>query len=487
MSPSSFTDYTNTTVLIFGLGLHGGGAAAARFFARHGARVVVTDLRDEDELRPALHTLRDYPIRYSLGRHDEREFRYADIVVKNPAVARDHPLLALAQTVVTDISIFLDNARNPIIAVTGTKGKSTTAAAIAHACREIGKPVMLAGNIGQSVLDDMDALTPDHLVVLELSSFQLGDLQCVRSRDPAERQQRAQWPDVAICVNILCDHQDYYSSMDEYVGDKVRITTAQGGAQWLIVNGDASQLEYSARFIEQSDARVAMVNPDAAVYAGGRASIPSIERASITPITIDYERERVTIAHPTGRITLPISSPLIGRHSMTNIGMAVSALSLIDIPLPTERSLFHAWGGIDFRLQRIGTRYHITCINDSAATIPDATYSAVSQVAPPIYLIAGGSDKRLNLELFVKIRAMVAGIYLLAGDATDRIIALYAAGGYEYCGPYHAMDDAVLSAFSAMHAGGTLLISPGCASFGLFAHEFDRGKRFNAAVARYIM
>ena len=135
-----------------GLGLHGGGLASARFFAEHGATVTVTDLRDEQTLAPTLEKLADLPIRYVLETHNEEDFTSADLVIKNPAVSRNSPYLQLAPQIETDISIFLRLNRRPVIAVTGSKGKSTTVSALYHIARAYDPHVLLGGNITVSPL-----------------------------------------------------------------------------------------------------------------------------------------------------------------------------------------------------------------------------------------------------------------------------------------------------------------------------------------------
>ena len=167
-------------VTVMGLGVHGGGLASALFFARRGAEVTVTDLRGPDALAPSIERLAGLPVRYVLGRHDVADFESADLVIKNPAVPTGSPFLAAARDravpVETDVSVFLSLARCPVIAVTGTKGKSTTASAIHHGLLRASPRARLGGNITVSPLEFLDDLAPTDPVVLELSSWQLGDL-----------------------------------------------------------------------------------------------------------------------------------------------------------------------------------------------------------------------------------------------------------------------------------------------------------------------
>ena len=219
-------------VTVMGLGIHGGGLASARFFAGRGARVTVTDLRSQRVLAEAMDQLREYDVRYVLERHEEEDFSGADLVIKNPAVAPSSPFLQRAREhvvpVETDLSVFFALARNPILAVTGSKGKSTTASAIAFVLSRVHAGTRLGGNITVSPLSFLDELSPDAPVVLELSSWQLGDLTGRGILKPA----------VSAFTVILPDHLDKYAGMADYVKDKKAIFLEQDPGQKAVFNLD---------------------------------------------------------------------------------------------------------------------------------------------------------------------------------------------------------------------------------------------------------
>ncbi|MBE3130529.1 MAG: UDP-N-acetylmuramoyl-L-alanine--D-glutamate ligase, partial [Acidobacteria bacterium] len=208
-------------VTVMGLGINGGGLASALFFARRGADVTVTDLRDREALAASLAELEGLPVRLVLGRHEQDDFKKADLVVKNPAVPPGSPFLQAARAhgaaVETDLSIFLSLAKNPVIAVTGSKGKSTTASAIAFCLARVDPGAKLGGNITVSPLSFLDELAGRTPVVLELSSWQLGDL----------RGRGLLAPVVSAFTVILPDHLDRYPGMVEYVADKKAIFQEQ--------------------------------------------------------------------------------------------------------------------------------------------------------------------------------------------------------------------------------------------------------------------
>ncbi len=216
-------NFSGKKVLIMGLGLHGGGAEAAKFFYNKGADVLVTDLKKEKELNLSL--LEGIPVKYILGRHRKKDFKEADLIVKNPAVPWSSEYLKLAKgKVKSDVMLFFELCpREQIIGITGTKGKSTTAFLTYLLLRE-KYHTLLAGNIGISPFKILDKITKETKVVLELSSFGLEGLQ--------------KSPKTALITNILPDHLDRYKNMKEYIEAKKNIFRYQEKEDILILNYD---------------------------------------------------------------------------------------------------------------------------------------------------------------------------------------------------------------------------------------------------------
>lgn len=443
-------------VLVMGLGLHGGGSASAEFFARHGARVTVTDLRSEAELRPSIERLSGREIRYVLGRHEEADFRGADIVIKNPAVPAGSPLLQAARQVETDISVFLALSDNPLVAVTGTKGKSTTSSAIAHVMRRYDPRTRLGGNITVSplgFLDELASLNGPVPVVLELSSWQLGDL----------RGKEMLRPKVAVITNILHDHMNRYSTMDEYVGDKMVIVEGQTPSDYTICNLDDP---YGPRFATATRAHLRWFSqaplPDG-LEGGwlGEEAGTAITRLEEAPQTLFR-----------GPVALP------GRHSMLNLLAAGIALSCFGVPGELIANELPSFPGIPHRLQFVaeidGRRFY----NDSAATIPEATAAAVTSFESKVVLIAGGTDKNLDFAPLRRLPHEPRCVILLAGSASGKLKPLLEEERVPVRGPFDELGEAVDTAVAESEPGDVVLLSPGCASFEMFKNEFDRGDRF---------
>ena len=202
--------FKNKKVLVMGLGLHGGGVGAAKFFYKSGAEVLVTDLKTREQLKDSLQKLKQFKIKYSLGGHKESDFLWADLIIKNPDVPNTSPYLEIARKnniqIETDVNLFLKLSEAFIVGVTGTKGKSTTSSLIYHILKSKYRRVFLAGNIGVSPLDLRNKIKKSDKVVLELSSFELENL--------------TQSPDISVITNILPDHLNRYGDMKEYIKAK---------------------------------------------------------------------------------------------------------------------------------------------------------------------------------------------------------------------------------------------------------------------------
>ncbi|TVQ26767.1 MAG: UDP-N-acetylmuramoyl-L-alanine--D-glutamate ligase [Spirochaetaceae bacterium] len=437
-SPREDSDLDGRQVVVLGLGAHGGGVATARYCVEHGARVCVTDLRSEADLDASLRALAGLDIRYVLGRHDIDDISNADIVVKNPAVRRTAPVLSHARRIETDISLFLKRHRGPVIAVTGTKGKSTTASAIHHVLRGTWPGARLGGNITVSPLSFADEISPEDPVVLELSSFQLGDLRMT------PRPVNGYPFSVSVITNLLPDHQDYYDSMDAYAADKALIFADQRPTDWVVIAGDD---EYCSGFTPPVAERTI------------RLPHPSYD----PPTLVGLCTERAA-------------------HARRNLYTAGVAAVLLGVPAESIAARLAGFPGVPHRLERVAVHNRVSFVNDSAATIQEATLAALDSCDGPVHLIAGGSDKGLPVNRFVDIATRVASLHLLEGSATERIVGVLGGGSPRMTGPHPSLRAAVHAATAVARPGDTVLLSPGCASFGMFRNEFDRGDQFRAIV-----
>ncbi len=446
--------YAGARVTVMGLGLNGGGLAVARFLATRGAVVTVTDMKDEAALAESVKALDDLPIRFVLGRHDLSDFSDADFVVKNPAVKPDSPYLAAARRVETDLSLFLSACRAPIIAITGSKGKSTTASAIHHILSSAGK-CFLGGNITVSPLGFLDEAGSGTPVVLELSSWQLGDLKGRGLLKPV----------IAVLTRIVPDHLDRYGNMEAYVADKRLVYADQDASCFTICDRDD---EYGRSFASETRGRVRwyadeLPPGETGAYFDGRIGL-----------YVDGRTREQLIPE---RLLVP------GPHARRNLLAAALACRVYGMPADAIAKAVATFKGIEHRLEACGEAGGVKFYNDSAATVPEAVAAAVASFDAPPVLVTGGTDKGLD---FAPIRASYARakrVVLLSGTGTDKIRAILDEDGVRYDGPFDDLEQAVRAALRAAATGDVIVFSPGCTSFGMFRNEFDRGRKFKAVVA----
>lgn len=517
---NTLEDIRGKKVTVMGLGLNGGGEACVRFFLQHGACVTVTDMKTAEQLAPTINSIGTDPsldlsrLRYVLGEHKIEDFENADCVIKNPGVKiQGNKYLAAAKAIETDISIFLHFTKAPIIAVTGSKGKSSTVSALSYALNQAGFKCFLGGNITVSpltFLSKTDGTTP---VVLELSSWQLADL----------RGRKALKPKIAIITKIVPDHQNWYGDMDSYVDDKKLIYADQDEKDFTILDFDdddylrdcanpkngcrcwgdlfASEtkgrvLRYSKNELPADVAGVFQKN-ESREFTAGYARLP-------TDLMSAHARNKcLQVEQIMGRLQVP------GNHMKINVLNAGLALYLMGVAAEQAVNILGEWKGITHRLEKFhewespvdGRK--VSFFNDSCATVPEAAAAASQSFEQKVILITGGTDKGLDFLPLAKCLNMEDGshykpfeIYLLAGTGTDKLIPLLKKRNVNYYGPFDSLSillgmvktNLISETSSKVYGrpvkGNSLpvVFSPGATSFGMFTNEFDRGNKFKSMV-----
>jgi len=452
-------DLSGLKVTIMGLGLNGGGLATARFFARAGARVTITDKKSEADLAPSIEALSSFgDIRYVLGRHEISDFESADVVIKNPGVKLEgNEYLAAAKSIETDISVFLRFTRAPILAVTGSKGKSSTVSALFFGLKELGYNAFLGGNITVSPLTFLDATTDSTPVVLELSSWQLADL---KGRGLLK-------PRIAVITPVMPDHQNWYGGMEPYVADKKLIYADQDEYCHLVVNGDD---EWGKVFASETKALVHWYSAE---------PLPEGLNGAWTE---PYGRGIMRAGECTPFEILPVNLAVPGKHMRQNLLNAAQALVLYGAEPKAAAAALARFPGIEHRLEFFHEEGGVRWYNDSAATIPEAVAAALTSFDDPVILLSGGTDKNLDFTPLADAAHLSKSIYLLAGTGTDKLIPMLRERNVAFEGPYESLAALVTAAREGAGDGDTIVFSPGATSFGLFKNEFDRGARFRETV-----
>jgi UDP-N-acetylmuramoylalanine--D-glutamate ligase len=433
-----------------GLGRFGGGIGAARYLARQGALVTVTDLKPEAELVESLAQLRDVPLHgLHLGGHRAEDFADADLVVASPAVRPHHQLLQLARgrgvPVTTEIALLIEGRPNPAVAVTGTAGKSTTASLMASIWRAAGIRSHFGGNIGGSLLDVADDIRPDDWLVLELSSFQLTYLD--------------DWsPRIAVVTNFAPNHLDWHGTVEEYRRAKQAILRRQGPGDWAVLNADDLEVlrwPTAARVVACSHVGCA---PDRLIAQVG-------DRHIVVP--------------------RPSLARLPGPHNTLNLLQAITAAAVVGIDDKTIAAGLAAFTPLPHRLEFVGEWQGRKFYNDSKATTPEAAIRALESFDAPLVLLAGGSSKGADLAPFAAAigrRAKAVALLGETGPALDRLLGNDSDGSQVSRQVCRDFDAAFAWAVAQSRPGDVVLLSPGCASFGWFRDYADRGERFRGLV-----
>lgn len=443
-----------------GLGLHGGGLSSALFFLKAGAKVTVTDMKKADQLKASIDQLKGHDVKFTLGEHREEDFTKADMIIKNPGVPGSSKWLKMAAlnniAIESDISIFLRSTTNPVIAVTGSKGKSTTVSAIFKGLQDKYPDARLGGNITRSPLSFIHELPPTAPVVLELSSWQLADLagkNLLRAR-------------VSVITNILPDHMNAYASMNDYFKDKQQIYKDQQAEDFSIFNYDDPYLR-----------PLAEDSPAQSLFFSAKALPKGINGA-----WLDDEKRGHCRLKGKNEWILPAKLALAGEHNRLNLLCAALVLRLFELDSEKIADSLSQFTGIEHRMELFLTKGSLKFYNDSAATIPQATAEAVKSLEKPLYLITGGTDKNSDYSPYSEIAMIPDKIFLLKGSGTEKIQPLLDQAGAGYGGPYENLASLLDALTKEIGSKGSVVLSPGCASFELFDNEFDRGRQFKAGI-----
>lgn len=440
--------------LVMGLGSFGGGLGATRFLVDRGHAVTVTDLRGPEELADSLAGLRGLAVDTVLGEHRSEDFELADLVVANPAVRPDHPLLETARRggarVTSATELFLESVRARVLCVTGTQGKSSTCHALAELLRACGERVHLGGNIGGSLLETLPAIEPEDVVVLELSSYQLEALSDPEALGGAARRVEA------VCVtNVLADHLERHGSRAAYAAAKRRVLDLVGEGGAALVPADDPELAAWAPPRGRRIGRSARGPADLSITAGG-FRFGDLELGRVDDLALPGAFQRDNVLSALGLAFL--------------VGAEPDALARA---LPTLTGLAH-------RLEELAPVHGVRIHDNGVSTTPDSTVAALRSLPAGVQLLIGGRNKDLPLDELLRVAREREARVVTFGEAGPALAAACAAAGVP-ARPVESVEDAVAEGLRTAPAGSRLLFSPACASFDAYPNFRARALAFRAA------
>lgn len=433
------------------IGLARTGVACCRFLAKQGAHVTATDMRDEAALAEVIAELGSVGIRWVLGRHDEADFLSADLIVVSPGVPMNHPLLLLAQKadreIVSEIELAGRFISAPLVAITGTNGKTTTTTLCGEIFRANGFETYVGGNIGDPLIELAESNNDVERVVVEISSFQMEWITSFR-------------PKVAALLNISEDHLDRYGSYQEYIDAKLRIFENQTAEDFAILNMDDPLVwQYSQSLKARIFPFSRRYELDEGVFCKNGEII--------------YRYEGLEAHFPTADFRLK------GVHNLENIMAALAASLLLGCRPEESFNCVCDFGALHHRMEFVRTVNDVSYYEDSKATNVGSVVKALESFEN-ITLIAGGKDKGGSYEPLAQLVKERVRHLLLIGEAAERMN--HELGNLTDTRRAASMEDAVRLAAEITAPGGTVLMSPACSSFDMFRDYEERAQRYIAAV-----
>lgn len=445
----------NKRALVVGLGRSG--VASAFFLQDHGAKVTVSDSKSEAQLQNEIAALLDRGVSIETGRHGERTFRDQDLIVVSPGVPFDQPQLQHARTlgipVIGEVELAFRFLQGRVIAITGSNGKTTTTTLVGEILLKSGKKTLVGGNIGTPVISLVPQSTPDTLVVLEISSFQLETIQEFR-------------PWIAAILNITPDHLDRHRTFQAYVDAKARIFMNQQATDFAVLNADdptcvtlqqedrvKAPLAWFSRKHTLRDANGACVKDDQIIYRQNGREQSVLSRHDIQ---------------------------LKGAHNLENVLAAVSMGMLAGCAPQQIKKAVSEFRAVEHRLELVATVGGVAFYNDSKATNVDATLKALESFPGNIHVILGGKDKGSDYSVLNPLLRSRAKRAYLIGAAADKIGAQIQ--GSTTLVRSGTLERAVRQAFESAAPGDIVLLAPACASFDQFDNYEHRGHVFKEIV-----
>jgi len=448
-------ELNNKRVLVVGLGKSG--VASALFLKNHGARVTVSDTKSGDELRNEIPVLLDHGITVETGGHGERTFRGQDLIVVSPGVPVDAPPLvqarALGESVIGEIELAAQFLPGPIVAITGSNGKTTTTTLTGEIMTAAGFPALVGGNIGTPAISLAERAKPETVIVLEVSSFQLETIKTFRPR-------------VAVVLNVTPDHLDRHRTFEAYVDAKARIFENQQASDFAVLNADDPTCVAMAA---RTKSQVFWFSRQKEVQQGAWVRDGNIVFRDATG-----QREILQVSE----------IPLKGGHNLENVLAAVCAGALMGCAPGKIRQAVRDFKAVEHRLEFVATIRGVDYYNDSKATNVDATIKALESFPANIHLILGGKDKGSDYTVLNDLlRQRVKRVYTIGAAAAkiESQIVSSKDGGPEVV---HAetLENAIRKANAVAQSGDVVLLAPACASFDQFKSYEHRGKVFKEIV-----
>lgn len=446
------TDWENKKVTVVGMGKSG--LSAAKYLAGKGARVFLSEDKELDEAKLRhKEELQALGVAVEGGGHSEQALSFSNLLVVSPGIAPGSELIVaarkLGKEIICDVELAFRETKVPIIAITGTNGKSTTCALVSHILSETGCAAPACGNFGVPVLSQLDKKL-DYLV-LEISSYQLAYCSAFA-------------PFISVWLNLTPDHLDWHGGIDNYVAAKQKLFANQKPNQYAVLSMD--------------DGVVSQVQTQAEVFPF------SVQSQLNECVQAAFMKDGFLCYRINGRSRLvcaPDELKIRGQHNLENVLAAIAVAAIVGVDPAGIEATVKSFTALEHRLEYVATINGIAYYNDSKATNTSSTIKAL-QAFPgeKVVLIAGGRDKGTDLSEFVSRVKQNAASVILLGEASERFSQALTAGGFKQIHYVNSLEQAV--ELGGQLQQGAVLLSPACASFDMFRDYEDRGRVFKDIV-----
>lgn len=443
----------NKNILVVGLGITG--VSALKTLEKLGANIYLYDSKSESDLREYLDKVGDISlVKYLAG--EKPVLKDIDLILKSPGVPPDISLLDEAREIgieiITDLEMYyrIKSGKN-MIAITGTNGKTTTTILTAELFKKAGYNTYIAGNIGIGILDNVFDIKDEDILIVEASSFQLEDTVDFKAH-------------ISAIVNISPDHISWHGDFQNYINSKKKILINQDKDDYTILNYDDKLLREIG---ESLNSNTIWFSVNEALEEGA-----FIEDDWIV-LRKNCDTKKII---KTDEIQIP------GKHNLENVLTSLCIASIMGLSIESIGEALRGFKGVEHRIEYVMTKEDISFYNDSKGTNPESTIKAIEALDKPIILIAGGYDKGSEFdELIDSFKGKVKGLVLL-GETRDKIKKSAIKKGFNRVHLVDDMDQAVNLSYKLGKSGDIVLLSPACASWGMYSNFEERGKDFKNIV-----
>ncbi|MCI8804578.1 MAG: UDP-N-acetylmuramoyl-L-alanine--D-glutamate ligase [Clostridiales bacterium] len=447
-------NFKGKKVLIVGMARSG--ISAAILLKKLGACVIVSDSKTEDKISDEVLMLKAYDISLYLGKNPDDIIKEQDLIILSPGVPSDLPFISEAEknniVVWSEVELGYRLCPCPVIAITGTNGKTTTTSLVGEIFRNYKKNTEVVGNIGIPFTEKVLSLDDRSFAVAEISSFQLEKIDKFK-------------PFVSAILNITPDHLNRHKTLENYILTKARIFENQNENNYLILNYDDSvcrRMKNSARcetlYFTESDS-LEKIGLSEGVYSN---------QESIFIKFREYNQKVIDISE----------LKILGRHNVQNAMAAVGISLAAGVPMSVIINTLKNFKAVEHRIEYVTTINDIEFYNDSKGTNPDAAINAINAMKRPICLIGGGYDKKSDFDKWIKTFAGKVKYFAVIGEVSDKIISTCEKYGFKNYKKANSLEDAVKMCFQNAEEGDCILLSPACASWDMFESYEERGNLF---------